>query len=378
MGYTIRKRYLNQKGEIIWRLLFTQETTTKRIERHVRIEEYANLGFSPSMTFDEAKAVAKQLSSIAKINQDEARRNKIQAKLDELNRIECAWIPDNMSTKFVEEILKNRVCWGEENGNFKQLNFYWNTARKLIIKLNKCPSTWFDNRNSIYAVFKNNKWSVSYAHKVIRVLNLYGKFYAKTFNKFYEEIPKPTGEAAAKIHESFYNKNPRGLTSKELTWAKLTKCKTSLSEKNFNWLHLSLWLGLRPSEITNLKYKVETQNKIKVLAIYQHKLVRLAPEQRWKFIPLLCTQQLQALKIIEEQNYSQPLLKIMHKYLGEEYSLRAGRKGFVNLMWDELKIPKHISFRWLGHKTMRTTDNHYTQGMQQALEFDITKLKRAS
>ena len=96
--------------------------------------------------------------------------------------------------------------------------------------------------------------SVSYAHKVIRVLNLYGKFYAKTFNKFYEEIPKPTGEAAAKIHEALYDKNPRGLTSKPLTWKKLLNAKQKLSEENYNWLYLSLWLGLRPSEIKTLNH----------------------------------------------------------------------------------------------------------------------------
>ena len=378
MGYQVKKRYARNDGSLVWRILYVTHTTNKRLHRNISKSEWPAIGFTASMTYEEAKERAKQLSSQAWLKIQEDKRNIIQRRLKEEDKIICSWLPSQLCERFETEVLKNKVCWGEDNRHYKQLLVYWRTTKRIVKAVNLEPCEWNDSRNLIYAFFKKNKWSVSYAQKVIRVLNLYGKFYGKNLNKFYDEVPKPTGEASAKIHEAFFGKRPQGLTSAPLTWDLLRRAKSNLSPENFNWLYLSLWLGLRPSEINSLKYKIETHNNTTVLAVFQHKLVRLPIDQRWKFIPILFQEQEEAIRIIKTVNYKTPSLSVVKKYINDQTTLRGGRKGFIALMYERGQFPKHVAYRWLGHKNMRTTDNFYTQALQQALEFEHIKIKKAS
>lgn len=261
--------------------------------------------------------------------------------------------------RFEEEVLKEKVCWGEETVHYRQLLIYWRTAKRIIREVNIEPAEWSDRRTLIYAFFKRRQWSLSYAQKVIRVLNLWGKFYGKNLNKYFEPVPKPSGEASVRIHESFFNKRPFGLTSAPITWRELERARSDLDPKAWNWLFLTLWFGLRPSELENLKWKIEEYEGKKLLAVFQHKLVRLPAEQRWKFIPILFPEQEKGVEIIKKKDFRSPSVTTVQKYINPRVSLRGGRKGFVALMWEKGKYPKHIMFRWLGHKSVRTTDNHY-------------------
>jgi len=271
--------------------------------------------------------------------------------------------------RFVREVLLGKVCWGERTNHFLQLCNYWTTAQKVIEELNLPPSEWSDHRNLIYQYFRKRRLSVSYAQKVIRVLNLWGRFYSRRTNTFYEEVPKPRGEASVKIQEAYFEKRPHGLVSKALSWEQLKSVKDKMLIENWNWLYLTLWFGLRPSELNNLKWGIEEYKGVMVLAVFQHKLVRIPTDQRWKFIPILFEEQRAAIDILVTKNYRVPLVKTLRRHIGPRVTLRAGRKGFVALMWEQGKYPKEVSYRWLGHKSVRTTNNHYTQGIQQACEF---------
>ena len=61
MGYQIAKRYTRPDGSIVWRILYETCTGSKRTQRHVPKEEWPTIGFSTSMTFEEAKERAKQI-----------------------------------------------------------------------------------------------------------------------------------------------------------------------------------------------------------------------------------------------------------------------------------------------------------------------------
>ena len=380
MGYQVNKRYTKPDGSIVWRLIFESYTGKKRTQRHVPKKEWSNIGFNDQMTFKEAKALAKQLSAEKWIEFQEKRRNAIQERLQKEEKVKCAWLPDELCERFETEVLKEKICWNETNHHYKQLLVYWRTAKKIIRHLNTEPGEWSDRRIAIYSYFRKNQWSVSYAQKVIRVLNLYGKFYAKNLNRFFEQVPKPSGEASTKIHESFYAKKPQGMTSAPLTWAQLKGAKSQLEVENWNWLYLSLWFGLRPTEIDNLKYKIEKYQGTKVLAVFQHKLVKIPAEQRWKFIPIIFPELEIGLRIIQSGKFRKPSIAVLQKHVNDKATLRAGRKGFVANCWLHGKYPKQITYRWLGHKSIKTTDNHYTQGIQQACEFiePEKQLKKAS
>ncbi len=369
MGYQIVKRYKRQDGSVAWRIIHETYSSDKRTQRHIPKDEWRVIGFRESMTFEEARERAKQLSAQDWVKFQGRRRDAIKERLAREEKIECAWLPPLLCQRFEDEVLKEKVCWGEETYHYRQLCIYRRTAKRIIREINIEPAEWSDRATLIYAFFKRKQWSLSYAQKVIRVLNLWGKFYGKSLNKYFEPVPKPSGEASVRIHESFFGKRPYGLTSAPITWASLSRAKADLDPKAWNWLYLTLWFGLRPSELNNLKWKVEEYQGKKLLAVFQHKLVRLPSEQRWKFIPILFPEQEKGLEIIESREFKSPSVATVQKHVNPRASLRGGRKGFVALMWEMGKYPKHVTYRWLGHKSVKTTDNHYVQGIQQACEF---------
>lgn len=90
MGYQIVKRYTRRDGSVAWRILHETYTSDKRMQRHVPKEEWGVIGFTQSMTFDEAKERAKQLSAQDWVRFQERRRNAIQVRLQKEEKIESA------------------------------------------------------------------------------------------------------------------------------------------------------------------------------------------------------------------------------------------------------------------------------------------------
>jgi hypothetical protein len=321
------------------------------------------------MSFEQAKLQAKQLSAIAW--RDYQTRRRVRKEEEWQREEECfsPLLPIDLTKKFIEKVLLGQVCWGEKSAHYRQLLIYWRTARRIIREVNLPPQEWSESPTSIYAYFKRRQWSLSYAQKVIRVMNLWGKFYCKSVKQYFELLAKPHGESSAKIHEAYFEKRPEGLVSAPITWRQLKRAKLNMRPGEWNWLFLTLWFGLRPSELKKLTFKIERYKGHDVLAVYQHKLVRLPPDQRWKFIPILFKEQERGVKMLERRAFREPSISTIQKYVNPKATKRGGRKGFVAHMWEVGKKPKILATRWLGHKNVRTTDNHYTQGLQQACEF---------
>src|SRR5207253_744373 len=102
--------------------------------------------------------------------------------------------------------------------------------------------------------------------------------------------------------------------------SQLETTRGKIKPKYYNWLYLSVWLGLRPLEIDPLHDKnhfrlLMTPQGLPVLSIYQTKLISIPPRHRWKLIPLFRDEQKQALEIIQHQDFHRPLTKMVKKLL---------------------------------------------------------------
>lgn len=368
MAFRVVKRGTSAPSE--WRLFEVKDTGKRRIYRQVPPAEYHRHGFSTSMTIEQARERARELGKELLDLYHQRRREKIKERVkNEEQEADGGFLPKVLCRRFEVEVLKDQICWGEENKHYKQLLVYWRAAKRVIQELPQEPSDWGSVRNTIYGYFMKNRYSLSYAQKVMRLMNLWGKFYSKEQRIYFEAIEPPTGAAASKIREAFFGKRPTGLLSAPITWSELQAARGKIDAKQWNWLFLSLWFGLRPSELDNLKWKVVIYKDKTLLAVYQQKLYRLPPDERWKFIPVLFDQQREGLEIIKAGDFKRPSVRVIRAHVNPQASCRAGRKGFVALMWEMGKLPKQITFRWLGHKSVKTTDSHYVQAMQQAAEF---------
>lgn len=123
--------------------------------------------------------------------------------------------------------------------------------------------------------------------------------------------------------------------SAPLTPKTLMKKKGMINQYNFNWLLISVWLGLRPKEVDNLHqkrfWKVESLGSgLVILWVYQTKSVALPPEDRWKSIPLLLQDQVTILQILKSSNSRRPLMKTIRRHLGDDINRYGGRKRFTD------------------------------------------------
>jgi hypothetical protein len=163
------------------------------------------------------------------------------------------------------------------------------------------------------------------------------------------------------------NKNSRK-ASDPLPPEVLNQAAGKMNQANFNWLFISVWLGLRPQEIDNLHetelWRVETPIVgRKVFWIYQTKIIALPPDDRWKPIPILYEEQEFAMRIIESGNFKRPLVKTMRQYFSKDIDLYGGRKGFTDLMLSKGNTIENISI-WMGHSTLDRTWRSYKQKMK--------------
>ncbi len=185
--------------------------------------------------------------------------------------------------------------------------------------------------------------------------NLWGIFICRKlrFNRPYIFIQKPRGYERQRLLEAYYRKqHPKRISSRPLSPELLNCARKKMNTKNFNWLYVSVWFGLRPQEIDNLlnseMWKMETlPTGRKILWVFQTKIIALPPEDRWKPIPILFDEQHFAIKIIKDGNFKRPLLKTIRKHLGTGLTLYGGRKGFVDLMLSKGHSIENISI-WMG------------------------------
>lgn len=363
MPYQIRKHFTRKDGTESWRIIWETTKDDKRTQRHVPKKEWLAIGFSTSMTIDEAKARAKQLNSAAWLKRQERIRQEISLRLVKEDKIESAFLPEPFVQQFEHEVLFKRFGRGDHKiVERKKLTSHWRAVRRLIRKVNLSPSDWADQPETLYNYFREIKASPSYTQKLIRMMNLWGYFLSKKTAQPFLPLENPRGYEKEQIADAFYDKDHSSKISEPITPQQLESAKSRLSLEHYNWLYISVWFGLRPNEIQQLAmpdtWKVEHTPDIKILHVYQSKLRSVSRDRRWKVLPILYNEQESALKIIQSGQFKKPLAKTVRKWVNPKATTYGGRKGFTDLMLGFGQQFEHISL-WLGHTSIETTWRKY-------------------
>lgn len=90
--------------------------------------------------------------------------------------------------------------------------------------------------------------------KILLVTNLWGNFLSRRLGQSFMRIPLPRGAEKIRLLDAYFKKCGRALRQSEpLTPKKLSDAKSHLKHEQYNWLYLSVWLGLRPQEVDQSK-----------------------------------------------------------------------------------------------------------------------------
>ncbi len=346
-----------------WKLRHTSYEDGKRVYKVVSQYAWEALGFTPTMSLGEAKARAKQLNAEQSLDREKIR--KAAARVITLDKEDSAYLPAIYVDEFTKTLFGRR---NSSEAHRKKLASHWRKLTSIVKALKIQPQAYKQNQEQIYDYFIEHCTSLAYAEKLIQLLNRWGEFISSKQGFYYHAIEMPTGTDRSAIVDAYRNSDSFVGESDPLTPALLNTKRAKLPTMgNYEWLYISIWFGLRPEEINALTKKPHHSRitfnhalKIDVLEVYQSKLTSVVEEKRWKFIPAFLPEQKTALELIKAQKLTQPTYKTMHSLFGNNghITLRAGRKGFIDLMLDHGQSLEDIS-AWLGHQNIEMTWQKY-------------------
>lgn len=353
MGYQVPK-HQNKRG---WKVLHVSYKDGKRIYRGVPIEEYALLGIREGMLREEVIKALAPKNAQEELARHENRRNKIADRLKSDKLRYASFLPLDLLAEFESKKL---------DLTRPKLRSYWKKAQEIMLGVGLEPKDWHDCAGRVYGEFIKHQMSPNYVRQILPLLNEWGHFIANKFDGRYRDLPKMRGRWHAGVSEAFYNKphTAGNRKSAPLTPALLESKKSELTPEQYRWLALSVWFGLRPSEVDLLKkpsgdrtWWVTDHEGTPVLWIYQTKLKGKRPEDRSKNIPAFLEGQRSALRYVHEP-ITRPSRKVIKSRFGVSITLYGGRIGFSELMRQNGQDFEVVS-QWLGHTSPTRTYNHY-------------------
>ena len=378
MGYYVRALPW-KKSDPHWKLQFvsykSQDTKDSNAikakkEWDVDPDRWRTLGFHKMMTLDEAKIRARQLNAQDFLKRQEERIQRIAIKENNNKKKYDSVLPIEFVEEFENRFLRTRDAeMRKGRRKTSHARSKWNAAKKMIVALKIDPSEWYYYNKEIYDYFHEQQLSISYSISILSLVNAWGYFICRKLAKPFLPVTRPRGYERQRLLDSHYQKNKNSRKASDpLAPEELFKARGKMNQANFNWLFISVWLGLRPQEIDNLHetelWRVETPIVgRKVFWIYQTKIIALPPDDRWKPIPILYDEQEFAMRIIESGNFRRPLVKTMRQYFSKDIDLYGGRKGFTDLMLSKGNTIENISI-WMGHSTLDRTWRSYKQKMK--------------
>lgn len=357
-----------------WRVIETYYEQGERKYRQVPKSAYYAMGINPDWPIEEARSRIKDLNKINRIKKRQVVGAAVRVELEQ--RISSAFLPSDWVTEF--EIFLGEMSFTP--GQSEKMKFQWNFVQKMIATVCLEPRDYAMNSVKFYRYLQARKISPSYSEKIIRMLNHWGRFVARKQRSFFEAVLMLRGVELQRLR-SAYNKSEtyRG-ASAELTPATLEVIKEQLpSEEQYNWLAATVWFGLRPEEANRLvkdetSWKIELQDDIEVLWVYQAKLASIEEHQRWKPIPAIYSEQKALISKIREGALVQPLNKVLKRLTGKKISCYGGRKGFTDLMLGLGQKLEDISV-WMGHRSIERTWKSYKNKQKVAFTKPTSRLK---
>jgi integrase len=345
-----------------WRLMEQTYQSGKAVQKAVPRTAWPTLGFTDSMSLDEAKSRVKELNARNTIQRLEQSKTVAIANRIERDRLHhSAFVPKSLNEAFLKW-LDDNVSGSESH--IERMRHMWETAKKISISLQITPENYGANKKRIYSYFVSQEYSLDYTKKVIRVMNLYGEFASRLIGKYFDKISYPKGHDRERINDAYQDSEGYYGPSEPLSPSLLADLQDNLKPDQYEWLYLSLWLGLRPSEVDRLSpdkqrsyWRLEP-GQPDVLWVYQPKLTSKPRPQRWKPIPIIFPEQQQAIEFIHNWRATPPLTKTLKRIAGCQLGLYAGRKGFLDLMLERGQLFENVS-QWLGHSSLDMTWNRY-------------------
>jgi integrase len=315
------------------------------------------LGFNPAWSIIQAKARCSQLNRERKIERGQHVRTGRKAAFQVL--VDATYFPSEDVQGFLAHL--DEVTHGSSN-HLKKLHSHFATVQKMVCALKITPDKYSVSANRIYKWLQERRFSVDYSKKIIANLNLWARYVSRLRGTYFEVVRAPKGRVRSAIEGAQIGQRGVRRAAKPLSIELLAKAKNILSVEHYNWLHLSLWFGLRPTEVDLLHdkdtWRLETQGELNVLAVYQTKLMDVSIERRWKYIPILFTEQKKSLEIINSGLFKRPHSKTTQKHLGAGITLYSGRKGFQDIALSRGQLFQDIA-DYLGHSSVETTFKHY-------------------
>lgn len=374
MGYYVRA-LPHKKNLPNWKIQYisarkkdrkeTSISKTNKTAWDVSKSRWPSLGFHQSMTIDEAHQRARQLNAQLQLKRQEEVIQKIKTKEAEFQLRNTSVLPEIFVAEFEQRFIHSKLTIPENKRKNRTTQRFtaWRAAQRIIVEIGIEPTNWFYHQDKFYELFFQKKFSIGYTGTVLIYINLWGNFITRKLCQPYYPVLRPKGYERQRIIESSYTKPYRKKASESITPEHLNNIIGQINTKDFNWLFVSVWLGLRPQEIDNLHddtmWKVETlPTGRKLLWVFQTKIIALPPEDRWKPIPILFDEQHFALKIISDKNFKRPITKTIRKHIGNGHDSYGGRKGFVDLMLSKSQTLENISI-WMGHGTLSRTWRSY-------------------
>lgn len=353
--------YVRKSGASGWIAVMQEYENGKKKQRALKAEEYRVHSLNRNWSVEEAR---QQIGRLNKFNKVQTLAKSRAARRASLSAVHATlYIDDALTIQFQKYLVEDVLAGDETRAETNKIFSHWKVAQKIINKLQLLPQQYGKHTGKFAGEFKKRSISPDYCIKLIKVINHYGDFCCQHLDQYYRPI-KLNRFQIQQIRDQYSSaKSYRG-PSKLLTPQQLESKKAQLSEENYRWLYISVWLGLRPSEINQIQhpelgYKIEEDKKRKVrfVHIYQSKLKSISSDKRWKFIPLLFKEQ----KLVESYlalPLKQPTNKTLTNLFGPSVRGYAGRKSFTDLMLEKGRQLEEIS-SWLGHTTIETTWKFY-------------------
>lgn len=356
MALIIRK---NKEGFSVLIEKFTPERHYERLES----KDYHTFNLSPAMKYEEAKAAAKAWAKQQKLEKKKKVNSFLRATFNK--DVSDTYLPQGLVQEFELSLAEMYPDSEERHETVLQ---HWRSAQKLICSIQSLPTTFYEKRFLIYNYFKKQKWSADYMKRITKIMNQWAAFYGRKLQTFVDPVPKIQGSWKQKVLDSRFEKDYVRQPALPFTFKMLNAKKTKMIndelEAHFNFLYIGLAFGLRPSEIDNLhntktwRVAKDSESKLNVLHVYQKKLNAIEHSRRWKPIPIVTPEQIEAFKLIQSKNHKRPLTKTIKRFFGEGFDTYSPRKGFTDEM---LKLGFQLTdvSVFLGHSSITTTWNHY-------------------
>lgn len=347
--------------------LVEETWSPERKEKVVPRESYPALGFRYDMTVEEARLRAKQIN---KQNQIESSKIvKAVKRIKDAEETESAYLPNHLVNGFENELRDNYL---DNPDRLNNLLKQWSIVKKTIAILALDPKDFYAERQKFFNYYRDKAWAPDYIKKLTRLINLWGLFVSRKTNSFFQPLPKLSNIQIEKVHENREGKSNIKTVADPLFWDDLRNLKTRFENDNllkqWNWMLIGLWFGLRPKEIDSLtntknwRLEKDPRNNVTVLMVYQSKLTSVSKDKRWKPIPIYFDEQKEALQYITTGDFKRPLNKTLKRFFDSKIETYSPRKGFTDLMLERGFSLEDISV-FLGHADISMTWKHYKNKM---------------